>query len=240
MANDYYTALKPASNVDGQTADASDVNAISEAIDSAFDLVEADVDSIGSTIQTQVDLAQDWAEEDEDVNIGGQPAGSYSAKHYSAKASASASDAADSASAASTSENNASASASNASNSETSAAASAVEAATNANLLSVFTPNTQTGDYILVLSDRNGKIIRMNSSSNRTLTVPPGVFSDNVLIPVIGVGTGLVTLVAGSGVTLNYPGGKNLNLRAQGSGVTLWLSDVGSNTWEVNGDLENT
>ena len=240
MASEHYTPVKPAANAQGQTADADDVNNVSNAVETAFESIEADIAAIDGDISAYTDKAQEWAEQDEDVNVTGEPAGSYSAKHYSIKSAASAATATAAASSAVDAENGALAAQAAAEAAETDAEAAAAEAEANADLLSVFTPNTQTGSYTLQLSDRDGVIIRMTTSSTGVLTVPPDVFSDNVLIPVVGAGSGLKSIAAGSGVTLNYPSGKNLNLRAQGSGVTLWLADVSGNEWDVVGDLERT
>jgi hypothetical protein len=125
MASDHYTPVKPALNQQGQTADADDVNSVSNAVETAFETLEAEVDGISAQGSQWADLAQEWAENPEDQNITGEPAGSYSAKHYSIKAQASDTAAAVSAAAALSSQNAASASAS-------SAAASAAAAAVNA------------------------------------------------------------------------------------------------------------
>ena len=231
MASDHYTPVKPAANAQGQTADADDVNSVSNAVETAFETLEAEVDQITVDVDAEIAKAAEWAEQDEDVNITGEPAGTYSAKHHALKAAASASDAADSASAALTSENNASASAANASASETAAAQAAQS------LITSFTPNSQAGNYTLVLTDKDAKIIRMTGSSSYALTVPPDVFTTNVMIPVIQTGTGTITITAGSGVTLNTPSGKSLVMYGQGFGVTLYCVDPDTNTWDVVGQL---
>lgn len=43
MSSTYYTPVKPAANVDGETADASDVNSVSNAVETAFELLEAQI-----------------------------------------------------------------------------------------------------------------------------------------------------------------------------------------------------
>jgi hypothetical protein len=245
MASDHYTPVKPAANAQGQTADADDVNSVSNATETAFESLEAEVDQISAQGSQWADKAQEWAENPEDTNITGEPAGSYSAKHYSIKAQDSETAASASASAASTSENNASASATNASNSETSAqtaqtaaeaAQAAAEAAASQTTHHIVVPNTQSDSYTLVLADR-GKGIRMNKATAQTLTIPPDVFVDNVMIPVIQTGAGACTLVAGSGVTLNTPDGFTLVIDGAGAGVTLWCIDPDTNTWDVTGQL---
>ena len=101
-----------------------------------------------NVLQSQVDLAQDWASEDENVEV---EAGEFSSKHYSIKSSDSAANAAtsetnalDSASSAATSETNAVTSESNAATSETNAANSASAAATSESNAATFQNNAQT------------------------------------------------------------------------------------------------
>jgi hypothetical protein len=97
--------------------------------------------------------------------------------------------------------------------------------------------NNQTGtSYTLVLDDAL-KYIRMNNASASTLTVPP---NSSVAIAVGStchvrqVGAGQVTLVAGSGVTINTP--ETLKLRKAGAIVSL--TKVATDEWDVYGDLE--
>ena len=77
----YYSS--PALVVDGDVAYADDVNEINQRASTAFDLVQQDVEDGQGTLQSFVDKAQDWAEEDEDVEV---EAGEYSAKHHALKA----------------------------------------------------------------------------------------------------------------------------------------------------------
>jgi hypothetical protein len=134
MPNSYYTP--PTQSADGETADAADVNTINTAVDAAFDLVETAVDAI-STIDTDwATLAQGWAETAEDVVVPTQPAGSYSALHYSAKASEYADNASSSASTASSHASSALSSANSASASSISAAGYAANALSSQNAAS--------------------------------------------------------------------------------------------------------
>ena len=131
MANDYYDSTDK-TVVSGEIAEAADLNTINTAIESACDLIEADIDDLATNQGVYSALAEKWAEEEEDVEV---EAGKYSALHHATKASASASAASSSestaSSAASTASNAASTAttaASNASDSEDAAAASAAAA----------------------------------------------------------------------------------------------------------------
>jgi hypothetical protein len=72
----YFTS--PVDVIDGDTAYASDLNDLDAATNSAFELVEAQLDA-------QVESVSKWAEEEEDVPV---EVGMFSAKHYSLKAKA--------------------------------------------------------------------------------------------------------------------------------------------------------
>ena len=87
-----------------------------------------------------------------------------------------------------------------------------------------------------VISDL-AKLIVVNSSSNANITVP----ADNTVnfnvgdrIDFVTINTGLVTFIAGGGVTVN--GTPGLNLRTQYSGATL--VKLATNTWVAMGDLK--
>lgn len=61
--------------------------------------------------------------------------------------------------------------------------------------------NTQTGTtYTLVNADR-GKVVECNNASAVTVTVPNSIFAAGDWLEVHQVGAGVVSLVAGSGVT---------------------------------------
>ena len=64
--------------------------------------------------------------------------------------------------------------------------------------------NAQTANYTLVLADAS-KAVEVTSASSTTVTVPPNssvAFPVGTIIEVVRLGTGSVTLLAGSGVTL--------------------------------------
>src|ERR1700733_2838022 len=85
-------------------------------------------------------------------------------------------------------------------------------------------PNTQTVSYTLVLTDI-GKCVVMNSASGVNLTVPPNssvAFQVGTIIAWYGLGAGLITFVAGSGVTIETRGGATLVSAVQKASGTLW------------------
>lgn len=101
---------------------------------------------------------------------------------------------------------------------------------------SLITFNPQTSSYTLVLSDA-GKIVQMNVATANAMTVPP---NSSVNFPVgttIGfeeAGAGTTTIMAGSGVTLNYP--STLLTRVQYSQGSI--VETATNVWLVSGDMQ--
>lgn len=96
--------------------------------------------------------------------------------------------------------------------------------------------NPQTISYTLVIGDAN-KMIEMNSSSAVNVTVPPNssvAFPVGTVIEVVQLGTGQVTIVAGSGVTLNTP----LSLLSRTRYSTLALRKRATDIWVVSGDMQ--
>lgn len=96
--------------------------------------------------------------------------------------------------------------------------------------------NDQVANYTLVLSDAQ-KYIRMTLASANTLTVPPNAsvaFPIGTVIQVRQAGSGQTTFIPDTGVTINTA--ETLKLRKQGS--TASLIKVGTNTWDLTGDLE--
>jgi hypothetical protein len=95
-------------------------------------------------------------------------------------------------------------------------------------------------NYPLVLTDKN-KFIKMNSSSNRTITVPLETtvnFPTGSQIHLIRYGSGTLEIVGESGAVIIYatPG---KFLRDQYSSATL-LKCATTNTWMLMGDLSAT
>jgi hypothetical protein len=74
------------------------------------------------------------------------------------------------------------------------------------------TVDTKTAAYTLVLGDRD-KIIQMNSTSARTITVPTNAsvnFGNGALIHIANINTGTLTIAGASGVTVNEASGLTL------------------------------
>jgi hypothetical protein len=96
--------------------------------------------------------------------------------------------------------------------------------------------NDQSASYTLVLADA-GKYVRVDNASANDLTVPANAsvaFDVGTIITLRQVGAGQMTVVEDTGVTVNTP--ETLNLRKQGSTATL--IKVGTNEWDLTGDLE--
>jgi hypothetical protein len=98
--------------------------------------------------------------------------------------------------------------------------------------------NAQTGTtYTTVLADA-GKLITLNNASPITLTVPPSAsvgYANGTSIDILQTGAGQVTVVGGSGVTVNAS--PSLKLRTQNSAATL--IEIATDTWQLVGDLES-
>lgn len=106
------------------------------------------------------------------------------------------------------------------------------------------TIRTATGSTTLVLADESN-MVRMNSASANTLTVPPNssvAFEEGTQIVISQAGAGQTQVVAGSGVTVNSSGGK-MKLTGQYSGATLIKvtpppgDAANNNYWTLFGDL---
>jgi hypothetical protein len=94
--------------------------------------------------------------------------------------------------------------------------------------------NAQTASYTLVLTDQD-KLVEMNAATALNITVPPNssvAFPTGSQVHVLQVGAGQVTVVAGTGVTVNSSDG--LKLRTQWSPATLIKR--ATNTWVLMGD----
>lgn len=101
------------------------------------------------------------------------------------------------------------------------------------------TKNTQTASYPLVLTDA-GKDVQMDVATANNLTIPLNssvAYDVGTQIIITQVGVGQTTIVLTGGVTGNIPSGMTLRLRAQFSKVVL--EKIGTNTWDIIGDLES-
>ena len=97
-------------------------------------------------------------------------------------------------------------------------------------------PNTQTANYTLVLGD-SGKAVEMSNAASRTITIPPNssvAFPVGTVIELARTGTGAVTVVAGSGVTVRNSAAV-LTLRAQYSVASI--RKRATDEWIIAGDL---
>lgn len=95
----------------------------------------------------------------------------------------------------------------------------------------------QTGNYTLALSD-SGKIIRVNSSSALSVTVPPNdtiAFPIGAQVGIIRQGTGAVTLVQGAGVAIRSIDSKK---KIKGQYSSAALLKIGTDEWILVGSLE--
>lgn len=97
--------------------------------------------------------------------------------------------------------------------------------------------DTKTADYQIVLLDA-GKTIRVESSSNLTITVPTYAsvpFLVGQKIEIIRKGSGEVSIAGAAGVTI-YSKNSNKRIAAQWSGAVLVKDDT--NAWILIGDLK--
>lgn len=109
----------------------------------------------------------------------------------------------------------------------------AARVTTNAAAIYTFTANTQTSSYTLVIGDA-GKVVEMNSSSALDLTVPPNssvAFDIGTVIELYAMGTGTVTVVEGSGVTVRNAGDLD------GQYATASLRKRATDEWVLSGEL---
>jgi len=177
----YYVAPPPA--IDGEVAVAEDVNSISEATESAFDLIGADFDAVTEEGTAWASKAKEWAVGPGDPPVAGNQVepGLYSSRKYSQDAQASATTATGAASTASSAATSATASASSATasassastsattatNAASSATASAASAAASASLLATLST------YLFSVSSDRSLFSGLDSNSN-TLAINPG------------------------------------------------------------------
>lgn len=94
---------------------------------------------------------------------------------------------------------------------------------------------TATDDYTAALDDAGGLVI-VTKASGVNFTVPPEAtvaWPAGSVLTVAQGGAGAVTVVAGSGVTINKKGGQTLITGGQHE--TIRLIKTGTNTWVVDG-----
>jgi hypothetical protein len=96
------------------------------------------------------------------------------------------------------------------------------------------TITTQSGtSYTLAGSDADSKMVSFTNANPVTVTVPGSTFSAGQQINMTALGTGLVTVEGGSGVTVNAT--PTLTLRTQYSAATLVC--INASTFVLYGDL---
>jgi hypothetical protein len=96
--------------------------------------------------------------------------------------------------------------------------------------------NAQTAAYTLVAGDAF-KLVTVNDTVSRTVTIPPSVFTAGQIINVQRIGTGAVPFAAGSGVTITSTGASSAapTLRARYSAASIVCT--ASDTFTVLGDI---
>lgn len=95
--------------------------------------------------------------------------------------------------------------------------------------------STKTANYTLVLGDA-GTCIEMNSTSARTITIPPNstvAFPVGTVIEFCNINTGTLTIVQGAGVTVNTPA----TLALDGQYATAVIRKRATDTWVLDGRL---
>jgi hypothetical protein len=99
--------------------------------------------------------------------------------------------------------------------------------------------NAQTGDYTLVLADK-GKVLRINSETNRTVTIPLNssvAFPIDTEIAILRYGTGTLSISPTSGVTMNsVPNTTIVKIKDRFGSAAL--KKIGENEWVLVGSLE--
>jgi hypothetical protein len=98
------------------------------------------------------------------------------------------------------------------------------------------TINTQTGNYVIQLSDAANTMIRMTSATANTVTIPDDITADlpvGATILIGQSGAGQTTIVAGAGVTVVSP--TTLRIGTRYGKVTA--IKVAANSWEIEGNL---
>lgn len=104
------------------------------------------------------------------------------------------------------------------------------------NIADVKSISTYTDSAILAITDL-GNIVKANKGTAMSITVPPNAdvaFPIGSVIEIENTGAGVVTIVAGSGVTINKTAA-SLAMSAQYGMVTLRKMAI--NTWNASGDL---
>ena len=166
-------AASTAADVVSTNADAA--STAQDAIDTAADAATATTKAgealtSATNAASSEDMAQEWAEKTEDIEITGN-VGSYSALHHAAKASEDALSASGSASAASISASNAATSETNAGTSESNAATSEFNAGNSSSVASTSAANALTSETNAATSESNSATSAIESNNWATFTI---------------------------------------------------------------------
>lgn len=96
--------------------------------------------------------------------------------------------------------------------------------------------NTQTGTSYTAVASDVGKLITLSNAAAIAFTVPPSVFAvgDQINIVQGNSGSGVVTITAGAGVTLQSNGTK---LKTNGQYAVATIVCIASNVFLVMGNL---
>jgi hypothetical protein len=100
----------------------------------------------------------------------------------------------------------------------------------------VYSLNSQTASYTLVLADAN-KVIPVSNASANTVTIPTNTsvaFPTGTVVTVVQTGAGQTTVAGASGVTVNSEGSR-LKLKGQYAAASLLKTDT--DTWVAFGNL---
>lgn len=96
--------------------------------------------------------------------------------------------------------------------------------------------SVQNTNYTLAATDL-GTVVEMNSASAMTCTIPPSSqtpFPVGAIVSVAQMGIGVVTIVAGGGVTILAAAGTNVST---GQYTQMQLRQRALNIWVVGGDV---
>ena len=97
-----------------------------------------------------------------------------------------------------------------------------------------WTVSTQTANYTLQAADKGTREV-MNMSSAGTVTVPNNTFNAGDIVWVHSIGSGTITIAAGTGLTLNSSAGSAPTLAQWEGGVVYFTSASSSIFFAVAG-----
>jgi len=97
------------------------------------------------------------------------------------------------------------------------------------------TLNNKIDNYTLLSSDL-GKVITVDTTADKVITVPASTFSTGTQIDIVNLGTGKVTIAPASGVTINSLDG----FKVAGKYGRCKLLLKSTNSWVLSGDVAST